>query len=216
MEKKLFIFDLDGTLIDAYMAIWETLLHTLNTLGYPPVDFKTAKRAVGYGDKNYIPRFFRPQHVDQASRIYREYHLKSLNGKIKLLPGAKKLLEELKRKDRYIAVASNRPSESGILIVRNLGIEKFFDKMVFGDQVVNQKPDPEILLKIIDFFRIDKKNTIFVGDMDIDANTGKKAGIDTFVVPTGSSTVQELKISNPSKICNSLFEILEMLQQGLL
>ncbi|MCM8822015.1 MAG: HAD family hydrolase [Candidatus Omnitrophica bacterium] len=216
MKKKLFIFDLDGTLIDAYISIWETLLHTLKTLGYPPVDFQTAKRAVGHGDKNYIPRFFKPDDVDKASKIYREYHLKSLNGKAKLLPGAKDLLEVLKQTQRNIAVASNRPSESGILLVRNLGIEHFFDKMMFGDQVTNQKPDPEILIKILVYFKIDRENAIFVGDMDIDAATGKKAGIDTFVVSTGSSTIEELKTSNPSRICNSLFEILEMLKQGLL
>ncbi|MCM8763799.1 MAG: HAD family hydrolase [Candidatus Omnitrophica bacterium] len=216
MKKQLFIFDLDGTLVDAYIAIWETLLHTLKVLGYPPVDFQTAKRAVGHGDKNYIPRFFRPEHVKKASKIYREYHLKSLNGKVKLLPGARQLLEKLKQTHRYIAVASNRPSESGILLVRNLGIEQFFDKMMFGDQVTNQKPDPEILLKILDSFKIDRKNTVFVGDMDIDVATGKNAGIDTFAVPTGSSTIEELRAGNPSKICNSLFEIIDMLKQGML
>lgn len=216
MKKILFIFDLDGTLVDAYQAIWETLSYTLEALGYPPVDFETAKRAVGHGDRNYIPRFFRPEHIQQAATIYRQYHLKSLDGKIKLMPGAKELLENLKKMDRIVAAASNRPCESGLLILKNLGIEKYFDRTVFGDQVENQKPHPEMILKILDFFKIKGDKAVFIGDMDIDILTGKKAGVDTIVLPTGSSTVEELKIAGPTKLCNSLFEILQMIEEGIL
>ncbi|HOJ30904.1 MAG TPA: HAD family hydrolase [bacterium] len=215
MKKHLFIFDLDGTLMDAYQAIWETLLYTLSSLGYPPVDFETAKRAVGHGDKHYIPVFFKPEDVEKARKIYREYHLKSLNGKVRLMPGAKQLLEKLKNSNRFIAVASNRPSESGMLIIKNLGIESFFNYTVFGDQVANQKPDPEMLIKVLEFFGLEKEKAVFIGDMDIDAVTGKKAGIDTLIVSTGSSTIDQIMVSNPSKICNNLFEIIDMLDKGL-
>ncbi|MCX7705287.1 MAG: HAD family hydrolase [bacterium] len=215
MKKKLFIFDLDGTLIDAYQAIWETLVYTLTKLGYPPVDFETAKRAVGHGDKNYIPRFFKPCDIKKASKIYREYHLKSLDGKVKLLPGAKQLLEKLKETGKLIAVASNRPLESGLLIIKNLDMKKYFDITVFGDQVTNQKPDPEMILKILDFLKTNNKEAIFIGDMDIDVLTGKKAKIDTIVVSTGSSTVEELIAASPTILCTSLLEVLQMLQKGI-
>lgn len=216
MKKKLFIFDLDGTLMDAYQAIWETLLYTLASLGYGPVDFETAKRAVGHGDKYYIPVFFKPEDVERARKIYREYHLKSLNGKVHLLPGAKQLLEKLKNTNRFIAVASNRPSESGLLIIKKLGIEHFFNYTIFGDQVTNQKPDPEMIIKVLQFFKVEKENAVFIGDMDIDVITGKKAGIDTIIVTTGSSTLDQIIESNPSKICNNLFEIVDMLDKQLL
>ncbi|MCM8759276.1 MAG: HAD family hydrolase [Candidatus Omnitrophica bacterium] len=216
MKKKLFIFDFDGTLMDAYQAIWETLLYTLNKLGYPPVDFETAKRAVGYGDKNYIPRFFRPEDVEQASKIYREYHLKSLDGRVKLLPGAKELLKKLKEDGRLVAIASNRPFESGDLIIKKLGIKEYLDTAIFGDQVNNQKPDPEMVLKLLDLFQVEKEKAVFIGDMDIDVYTGKKAGVDTIVVPTGSSTIEELKKANPSMLCNSLFDVLELVNKNLI
>jgi len=212
MKKKLFIFDIDGTLIDAYQAIWETLLYTRSLLGYEPVDFETAKRAVGHGDRHYIPYFFKPEDVEKARKIYREYHLKSLDGRIKLLPGAKQLLETLKKNGRFIAVASNRPAESGSLLLKKLGIEHFFGMTVFGDQVTKQKPDPEMLIKIIDFFKVTNDFAVFIGDMVIDIETGKKAGIDTIVVPTGSSTREELIESQPAMFCESLFEIEKMVR----
>jgi len=216
MKKELFIFDLDGTLIDAYQAIWETLLHTLSVFCYPPVDFEIAKRAVGYGDKNYIPRFFKPEHVEQARKIYREYHLKNIDGKVCLLPGARQVLEKLKQDNRIIGVASNRASESGLYIIKNLGIIEFFFRTVFGDQVQRQKPEPDMILKLIEDSGIRPQNTVFIGDMTIDVLTGKNAGVDTIVVPTGSSTVNELIKSEPSWFCNSLFDVLKMLDSGII
>jgi len=216
MKKRLFVFDLDGTLIDAYQAVWETLSYTLSVFGYPPVDFETAKRSVGYGDKNYIPKFFKPEHVEQARQIYREYHLKNLNGKVHLLPGARQLLEKLKQDKRIIGVASNRPSESGIPIVRNLDIMEFFSRMLFGDQVTRQKPEPDMLLKLIEETNVKPQDTVFVGDMTIDILTGKNAGVDTIVVPTGSSTRTELVESKPSYLCDSLFDVIKLLDSGIL
>lgn len=216
MKKSLFIFDLDGTLIDAYQAIWETLLYTLNALGYEQVDFETAKRAVGYGDKNYIPRFFKPQHIEQARKIYREYHLKNLNGKVHLLPGARQILEKLHKNKRLITIASNRPSESGLAIIENLGIINFFSNMVFGDQVQQQKPHPDMILRLIEEGGVKTEHTVFIGDMTIDVFTGKNAGVDTIVVPTGSSSREELVESKPTWLCNSLFEVIKMLDSDIL
>lgn len=216
MKKRLFIFDLDGTLIDAYQSIWETLLYTLNALGYEPVDFETAKRAVGYGDKNYIPRFFKPQHIEQARKIYRKYHPKNLNGKVHLLPGARQILEKLHNDKKLIAVASNRPSESGLVIIENLNIMKFFFKMIFGDQVQQQKPHPDMILRLMEEAGVKAEQTVFIGDMTIDVFTGKNAGVDTIVVPTGSSSMEELAESKPSWLCNSLFDVIKMLESGIL
>jgi len=36
-SKKIFIFDLDGTLVDAYRAIEDSLNYTRKKLGYPKV-----------------------------------------------------------------------------------------------------------------------------------------------------------------------------------
>ncbi|HPP67266.1 MAG TPA: HAD family hydrolase, partial [bacterium] len=200
MKKQLFIFDLDGTLVDAYQAIWKALLYARSALGYPPVDFETAKRAVGYGDKNYILKFFRQDDVEQARTIYLEYHLKILNNNISLMPGARDILEKLKQNKRVIAVASNRPSRAGLCILENLGIKDFFSKTIFGDQVKQQKPDSEMISKIIEELGINPRVAVFIGDMTIDVATGRNAGVDTIAIPTGSSTLDELRESNPARL----------------
>ncbi len=52
--KKLFIFDLDGTLINAYKAIEESTKFTLRKLGYPTVSIYKIRKAIGWGDRNFV------------------------------------------------------------------------------------------------------------------------------------------------------------------
>jgi len=216
MEKKLFIFDLDGTLMDAYQIIWKSLTHTFSMLGYPPVDFETAKRSVGMGDTQFMIRFFRPEDVERARAIYRSYHLSNLQGNVSLMPGAIQLLEYLKDRGRFMAVASNRPRATGEALLKTLDIQHYFQKVLFADMISRPKPEPEIIETLAQFFHVEKNEILFVGDMDIDVNTGKNAGVATAVVPTGSSTRQELMAAKPEFFCESLMQLLELLKNGKL
>jgi len=73
-----------------------------------------------------------------------------------------------------------------------------------------------MLLKLIEETNVKPQDTVFVGDMTIDILTGKNAGVDTIVVPTGSSTRTELVESKPSYLCDSLFDVIKLLDSGIL
>ena len=75
--KKLFIFDLDGTLADAYLAIQKSMNYTLKRLGYPEVSLSRVKKRVGKGDEKFITSFFPEKDQKKAIKIYRAQHKKS-------------------------------------------------------------------------------------------------------------------------------------------
>jgi len=56
---KLIIFDLDGTLVDAYPAIISSFNYTMQKLNYPVQDVLTIRRAVGWGDENLLRPFIK-------------------------------------------------------------------------------------------------------------------------------------------------------------
>lgn len=76
--KSLFVFDLDGTLVDAYRAIEESLNYTLRELGYYQVSLSKVRKSVGRGDRLFIGRFFDSKDVPKALPIYRQHHKNSL------------------------------------------------------------------------------------------------------------------------------------------
>ena len=77
-EIKLIIFDVDGTLIDAYQAIVLSFNFTMRQLRLPPKDFITIKKAVGWGDEKLLSPFVPKKQIQKALTIYRRHHQKSL------------------------------------------------------------------------------------------------------------------------------------------
>jgi len=204
MTKKLFVFDLDGTLINAYPAIVESMNYTLRQMRYPEAESEKIIRAVGTGNDGLLKEFLPEKEILEARQIYREHHKKNLVGKISLLPGALTLLQNLKTKGKILAVASNRPKETAVLLIEILGLEVYFDRVLTGEEVPESKPAPDILIALLDYFQVSREETIYVGDMDIDAETGAAADVKTIIVATGSSTREEIEAAKPSLIIDSL------------
>ena len=75
---KLVIFDLDGTLVNAYPAVSQSVNYTLNLLGFPSRSHAKIKRRVGGGDRKLMVQFVGEKLADQAMEIYRPHHVKAL------------------------------------------------------------------------------------------------------------------------------------------
>jgi len=75
---KLIIFDIDGTIVDAYTAIEKSLNYVLKKLGYPKAKMSVVRRAVGHGDKNFIEYFVEKKDAGEGLKLYRAHHEKAL------------------------------------------------------------------------------------------------------------------------------------------
>jgi len=212
-EIKVVIFDLDGTLIDAYQAVDDSVNHVMQILGLPRVGKKQIVRSVGWGERHLLRQFIPPDKVKRGIWLYRRHHLKSLQRHSRLLPGAKRLLNYLKKRDYLLAVASNRADRFSRMVAKNLGIFSFFDCVLCRDKVKRPKPYPDILLGILKKFKIPPESALYVGDMTIDIEAGHKAGVKTIVVPTGSSSRLELKRLRPFRIVNRIYDVKAVLEQ---
>jgi len=209
-DIKLVIFDLDGTLVDAYKAVASSINHTMAQMKEDSVDDETIKRSVGLGDRHLIGTFVKAQNVDRALSIFRQHHARALKGGTTFLPGARKLLDELKEKKYALAIASNRPARFSHIILKHLNIQNVFDCVLCGDQVARPKPAADILEQILKKFSLETKEALYVGDMAIDVETGNKAGIKTIAVLTGSSTKEEIDCLKPYKVIKNVYEVAQI------
>jgi phosphoglycolate phosphatase len=209
---RLVIFDLDGTLVDAYRAIQASLNRTRKVFGLPRVSLHRAKMAIGHGDRDFIVRFFDAGDIESALSIYRKDHEKSLLKGTGTLPGARKVLNILKRKKYKLAIASNRPYKFTDILLRHLKIRKYFDVVACAKDIKDAKPKPDLLNRIMESLKADKAHTVSIGDMDVDITAGRRAGVKTLAVLGGSSSHAELKGRKPDKIIKKIDEILPLLQ----
>ena len=205
-EKKLFIFDLDGTLADAYRAIEKSLNFTRLKLGYDTVSFDLVKKNIGYGDKNFIAVFFSKHSVDKALAIYRAHHKKSLKKYAKMKPYARMLLYNLKRKKKLVALATNRPSYYTNIVLTCLRVKKYFDYVLCADEIKSLKPNPKILYLVLKKLKVSKREAVYSGDMDVDMETAKRAEVDAVFIAGVSSSVSYVRSYKNKKIVCSLRE----------
>ena len=210
-DIKLLIFDLDGTLVDAYPAIIKSFNYTMRRLGYPSQSALVIRQAVGWGDENLLKSFIKIKDLKRAIFIYRHHHKTSLLKGARLFPKADKLLAYLKDEGYYLAIASNRPTRFSGILIRHLRLKKYFEYVLCADRLKHIKPHPEILQKIMQRFKVKPKETLYIGDMAIDAQAGRRAGVKTIIVTTGSSTKFQIKKEKPYRMIKRVADLCSIL-----
>jgi phosphoglycolate phosphatase len=210
-DIELVIFDLDGTLVNAYPAIIKSFNYVMQKLNYPKQGNLIIKRAVGWGDENLLRPFVVRRDLNKALLIYRRHHKAALLKGSCLLPGAKNTLRYLKNKGYKLAIASNRPTKFSLILINHLGIKGFFNYVLCADKLKHGKPDPEILNMIVRRLGVLNSRTLYVGDMVIDAKAGRAAKIDTVIVTSGSSTKKEIKKEKPNRIIAKINQLCNLL-----
>lgn len=208
-DIKLVIFDLDGTLVDAYPAIISSFNYAMARLRYPKQSDLVIRKAVGRGDENLLKPFVNSRDLKPALRIYRRHHRVSLVKKSRLLPGARRVLIFLKKRSLKLAVASNRPTRFSWILIRSRGIEKYFDYVLCADKPGQLKPHPQILNQIMKRLQVTAGEVVYVGDMRLDALTGRRAKVKTVIVTTGSNTKQEVETEKPYRMIKKIDELLK-------
>ena len=203
---KLIIFDLDGTLVNAYPAVHASINYTLKAMGFPPRCAAVIKSCVGWGDRHLLETFVGKANGEAALKIYRRHHAGSLKTKtgVRFLPGARTILTFLKKAGYRLAVASNRPTKATILILKILGARAYFDMVLCADKAQRPKPHPDMLIEIMRALKVRKEETLYVGDMTIDVITGRGARVRTVAVTTGSSTPAQLKQLKPWRVVDKM------------
>jgi len=214
------VFDLDGTLIDSYDAIAESLNHAMRALGHPVVPLALVRRLVGRGLESLIERAIR--HVDpsadcgvstiaRAVRLFRQRYDVICVEKTRLLPGVSETLAALSDRGYRLSVATNKPSYFAVRLLDGLGVGRFLDKVMGPDLVSRPKPDPEMVRAALEAMGVDASSALYVGDMPIDVETARAAGLTVVVLPTGSSDRAELATAGADLLLSSASELLDLL-----
>ena len=114
-------------------------------------------------------------------------------------PNVLNFIEELRKKSIYIALVSNAPASYIKKVLKFFNID--FDFIVCYHDVNKHKPNPEGIHKVLEYFSIDKTETFYVGDNDIDYKTAHNAKINFYGVPWGTFS-QEVRIIHYENFIN--------------
>jgi phosphoglycolate phosphatase len=210
---RLFLFDLDGTLIDSKADISKSVNLALDRLRLAPVATARIAAFVGDGVQKLIQRTLRQSMgidanndlVAYAIRIYLEEYEQHLMDNTSLYPGVREMLNALVWAD--CAVITNKPEKFSRRILDALGVEDRFLSILGGDSMEERKPNPAPLLRIINQCRVLPAETVMVGDSHIDIRAGKAAGTITCGILGGFGTKEELETAECDLIIEGASEL---------
>ena len=173
MKRKLIIFDLDGVLINSLPNMKYSMQRTNKELKIK-IDFNEYKKYLGLPFEKIMKKMGVKKNVIEIKKTYSYFSKK----KIKEPKINKKTIKDLKilniNYDFAIFTSKDKKRTTKILNKYN-----FLKIIITADDVVEGKPSPEGIYKILKKARIkDKKNCIYVGDSIYDYQSSKKANID--------------------------------------
>ena len=202
------IFDLDGTLVDSYQAIYLSFKYAYENMGLPPLPYEVVKKVVGRGLNQTFGDLLGEDRVPQALTLFRKKYEEIFRNHSHLLPDVREVLETLHRREVRMAVATNKFGRFSRAIFEHFGMGNYFAVIVGDGDVSENKPNPEMIYYAIGKMGVEKEDTIFVGDSVIDVQTAKNAGLRIFAVPTGNTAREDLERAPPTVLLDRLLDLL--------
>jgi phosphoglycolate phosphatase len=203
---NLVIFDMDGTLVDAFRDIQAAVNAMLAQRGHPGHDLATIRGFVGNGVVRLVERSLPPAelpHLDQAVAFVRAYYEQHPADHAVLYPGAEECLAQLRAAGCKQAILSNKPHEITALVAKRLRLDTMVDAIVGEKRDRPIKPDPAGVHELQRQFAADRVTV--VGDGLPDAQVARNAGASFIGVDWGISTRQMLKPFGP--VVSSLHDV---------
>jgi 2-phosphoglycolate phosphatase len=214
MPIRAAFFDFDGTLADSYRAITASVNHVRAHYNLAPLTADEVRPHVGRGVQHLLANCMPGADPALAQRLYREHHPSVLESGTTLLPGALDTLRTLHESGLKTAICSNKPVPFTRTLVRILGINLYVDEIVGPEDVAKPKPAPDMILDALKRFGLKSEEVVYVGDMTVDIAAARAAGVQGWVVPTGSDTREALEAAKPDRLLDGLSQVTRAILQA--
>lgn len=174
MKDYSILFDWDGCLANTLPQWYQALKETFNELG---LEAKDSELLLSMQDWSHLPKYGVTDVPLFASCLYANFY-RHLDD-IKLNPGARELLIELRERNAKLAIVTSSPLIKLEPVINRLDIGKLFDTLITKNDVEQLKPHPEPLHLAMSRLNSIPHKTIMIGDSLVDVQAGKSADVRT-------------------------------------
>lgn len=185
----LFVFDLDGTLIDSKLDLALAVNATRQQYTLGPLLHEKIYGYIGDGARMLIQRSLddstTEEQIDDALRFFIRYYSEHALDNTVPYPGVAEGLERLGSDGHLLTVLTNKPVLISRDILSRMGLAKYFRVVYGGNSFETKKPDPLGLEMILRECNAQAEETLMVGDSPVDIHTARNAGVWACAVSYG-------------------------------
>jgi len=202
------LFDLDGTLVDSWPAMYQSIAYALEKMDRPAISFQ---ELLTYAPKGMINAWASMLEstdettLHQAIETYKTAFSELFFHEIVTYPGVAETLDYFRDKEKI--VVTNALADHAWEILRQAKLDEFIDDIIGGDDIGCLKPTACPLDREMDKFEADKLKALMVGDMVVDIEAGKAAGVRTCAITYGMGKLEDLKAAEPDYLIHDFREL---------
>ena len=179
---KVYIFDLDGTLLDTLGDLAASTNYALRTHGMPEHSIDDVRRFVGNGVRKLmeraIPGGAANPDFEATFATFRQYYMEHSLDTTKPYEGIPETLAELKRRGCRLAVVSNKMMAATQELCRYFFPDTI--EVAIGEnesQGIRKKPASDTVFAALRKLGVGNGEAVYVGDSDVDIQTAANAGL---------------------------------------
>ena len=210
MTNNYIIFDMDGVLLDSEPMHQEIIYETFQLKGIPfdkaYIQTLTGMSAFPMWEK--VKRDAqRTESVEELMQFHRDYFFKRLpEVKVPLVPHVKEVLEKFKNEGKHLSLASSSGRKLIDIFTQQTNIAHYFEVIMSGDDVQYSKPNPEIFLKVAQWYHLPATQFTVIEDSTNGVKAAKSAGMQCVGFQNPLSGGQDL--SQADLLIHSMQELL--------
>ena len=220
-NKKVILFDLDGTLIDSAPDLAVAVNHMLEALNRETFNEEIIRLWVGNGAQMLVKRALSGQReIDEnldpilfskALDIFLTFYGENLCNTTITYPNVRFTLKTLKAQGYRLVIVTNKPFDFIEPILEGLQLTGVFELYLGGDSLAEKKPSPLPLLHVCEKLNISVEQCLMIGDSKNDLLAAKAAHMQSVGVTYGYNYGEDITIYDPDVVFDDFADILSTL-----
>ena len=212
---KACIFDLDGTLTDTLESLVYSVRATLREMGLPEITKEQCRTFVGNGARRLMEESLaavgdeNAERLEEGMQVYGRIFDENCTYHVTPYEGIVKMLEALKDRGIHLAVLSNKPDRQTVKVVKEIFGDNIFDYAQGQKDGIRRKPEPDGVWYLMEQMQVSKEECLYIGDSEVDAATGKNAGLKTIGVLWGFRDRKTLETAGADHLIERPEELLQ-------
>ena len=212
---KACIFDLDGTLTNTLESMTYSVNLTLKEMGLSQITKDQCRMFVGNGARVLIEESLKvsgdpkASRIEEGMKIYGRIFDQNCTYHVTLYEGIPEMLKALKDRGIHLAVLSNKPDRQTVKVVKEIFGDNIFDYAQGQKDGIRRKPEPDGVWYLMVQMQVSKEECLYIGDSEVDAATGKNAGLKTRGVLWGFRDRKTLETAGADHLIERPEELLQ-------
>ena len=214
-KPEMILIDVDGTLVDSVPDLAFCVDAMMQQLGMPERGEAAVRHWVGNGVERLVKRALTnsldgvpdDSLYEKALPIFRALYAENTSKRSHLYDGVIEGLEYLRQSGYRLGCVTNKAGEFTLPILRDLGVDDYFEVVICGDDTPRKKPDPLPLLTAAERMSVRPETALMLGDSQSDVKAARAAGFQIVCLSYGYNHGEDIRGFDPDAVIDSFTEL---------